>query len=457
MTEPGEPRKRGKQKGARANREGKPWRRTDGRWCMRVYPPEGTIWAKPKYVYGKTRKDAVTAHDKRKAELSSGVTPDSGGKDIKIGPYMRRWLYVTLPQYVEAGEMRQSTMVSYQDNAELHIIPEGRRGVPTLAGVGLMELSAPMVREWRSGLLAKPSGRQRAKLRPGESELPPPALLGRRTVNYCRAILHKAITDAIRDEVIKGFDRNVVDLVPPLKDPDGQGKAGQARKIAKRAISPSQAAALLIAMAGDDLWCYWLVGFAQGFRRGEGLGMRWSDLDFAARTWTPAFSVQRLRGARDPETGKRKGRLVAGELKTDASAEVTALTKTAAEALGRWEVEQNRMRRDAPRWANLGLVFTTRYGTALEPRNVNRAWERLCAKAGVPSGIRLHDLRHACASYALANGADLKSVQRQLRHARLDTTQLYLHAVDEVPRAAADAIDTAIEGLMALADAPEGE
>jgi integrase len=446
----------GKPKGARPNREGKPWKRKDGRWCMRVYPPEGTIWTKPVYVYGKTRKDATAAHAERKAELSAGVAPAPGDKDIKIGPYLRTWLYVTLPQYVEAGEMRQSTMVSYQDNAELHIIPEAKRGVPTLAHIDLLELSAPAVREWRSGLLAKPAGRQRKTLRPGESELPPPALLGRRTVNYCRAILHKALADAIRDEVA-GLQRNVVDLVPPLTGSEGAGKAGQARTVAKRAISPGHAAALLIAMAEDPLWCYWLVGFAQGFRRGEGLGMRWADLDFDARTWKPALSVQRQRGPRDPETGKRKGRLVAGELKTDASAETAALTKTAAEALGRWKPEQNRVQLAAARWADLGLVFTTAHGTALEPRNVNRAWARLCEKAGVPAGIRLHDLRHACASYALANGADLKSVQRLLRHARLDTTQLYLHAVDEVPRAGADAIDTAIDGLRALASAPERE
>lgn len=441
----------GKPKGARANREGKPWKRTDGRWCMRVYPPKGTIWNKPVYVYGKTRKDCVASHDEKKALLTSGTIPAPGEKDIRIGPYLRRWLYVTLPQYVEAGEMRQSTMVSYQDNAEMHIIPApGRKGIPTLAHIGLLELSAPMIREWRSGLLAKPSARQRRTLRPGETELPPPALLGRRTVNYCRAILRKAVEDAIRDEAVAGLTRNVVDLVPPLQEPGGSGKAAKARKVVKRVLPAEQAASLMIEMAQDRLWCYWLVGLAQGFRRGEGIGMRWTDIDFDARTWTPALQVQRQRGDRDPATGKRQGRLVAVELKTDASGEATPLTRTASEALGRWEAEQNRMRRDAPRWADLDLVFTTRFGTALEPRNVNRAWEGLCARAGSP-GTRLHDLRHSCGSYALANGADLKSVQRLLRHARLDTTQLYLHAVEDVPRAAADAVDAAIDGFRALA------
>lgn len=446
----------GKPRGARPNREGKPWKRADGRWCMRVYPPEGTVWNKPVYVYARTRKDVIAAHGERKAELAAGVAPSAGDKDITVGDYLHKWLYITLPQYVEAGELAESTMVSYQDNAELHIIPKARRGVPTLAHIGLLELSAPAVREWRSGLLAKQAARQRRKLRPGETELPPPVLLSRRTVNYCRAILHKAIADAVRDEVA-GLQRNVADLVPAIPAAEGKGKAGRARAVAKRAIAPADAAALLIAMADDPLWCYWLVGFAQGFRRGEGLGMRWQDLDFDARTWTPAFSVSRRRGPRDPETGKRKGQLFAGELKTDASAEPAALTKTAAEALGRWRPEQKRMKLAAPRWADLGLVFTTAYGTAIEPRRVNGAWARLCAKAGVPEGTRLHDLRHACASYALANGADIKSVQRLLRHARLETTQLYLHAVEEVPRAGADAIDTAIEGLRALKTAPGKE
>lgn len=437
-----------KPRGARPNREGKPWQRKDGRWCVRVYPPEGTIWNKPVYAYGKTRKECLAAADDKRSKLSAGITAGPGETDIKIGAYLHRWLYVTLPQYVEAGEMRESTMVSYQDNAGLHIIPPQKGKTPTLTHIGLLELTAPMVREWRSGLLAKPSARQRTRLRPGETELPPPVLLGHRTVDYCRAILHKAIADAVRDEVIAGLTRNVVDLVPPL----GKGsakKTAQAKAVAKRVLRPDEAAALLIAMAEDRLWCYWLVGLAQGFRRGEGLGMRWQDLDFDARTWTPVLSVQRLRGPRDPVTGKRKGRLVAGELKTDASGEPVALTRTAAEALGRWKPEQARMRLAAPRWADLDLVFTTKYGTAIEPRMVNTAWERLCAHAQVP-GARLHDLRHSCGSYALANGADLKSVQRQLRHARLDTTQLYLHAIDEVPRAAADAIDTAIDGLRAL-------
>lgn len=449
MTAPQGARKPGKQKGARGNREGKPWKRADGRWCMRLYPLKGSVENRTKYVYGKTRAECKDNYDRAKAARDAGLEPTGDG-DVNIGEAMRRWLYETLPQYVRAGKMSPTTMTGYQDHAEMHIIPGPGKPGPSLAHIGLLELKAKAVRDWQDGLLQKPSARRRVKLRQGEAELPQPAILKPRTAEYARAILRKFIEDMIRDETT-GLKRNVVDLVDP---PMQRGKKAAAKRM-RPALRPEQAGALLVEMAKDRLWAYWLVAFAQGFRRGEGLGMRWEDIDFEARTWTPVQQVQRVAGERDPQTGKRKGRLVARELKTAASGEMTALTRNAAEALARWETKQNRMRRDARRWADFGFVFTTAFGTALEPRNVNRSWTALCERAGVPE-VRLHDLRHACASYAMSKGADLKSVQQMLRHANLETTQLYLHAVRDVPRAAADAIDEAIDELRALATAPEG-
>lgn len=421
----------GKPKGARPNREGKPWQRGDGRWTVRVYPPADSIDRKPHQVYGKTRKEVLAKRAALEAKLTTGLPSDP---DQTVGDYLHRWLYTTLPQYVSAGELGQSTLDSYRDNAELHIIPEAE---PTLRHVKLAALAAPMVREWQDRLLKKPSGRPRRKLRKGETELPPAPVLSARTVAYCRAILHKALADAVRDEAA-GLERNVVDLVKPAKE---------RQKKAKPTISPDDASALLLAMSEDRLWCYWLVAFALGFRRGEGLGMRWQDLDLDKRVWTPRLSIQRMRGDIDPETGRREGRLVAKELKTQASLAAVPIPETAADALAQWQREQRKIRMGARVWADdLDLVFATGVGTALEPRGIDRAWERLCARAGVPR-VRLHDLRHACASYLLAAGADLKTVQGYLRHAHGSTTQLYLHALEEIPRAGADVMDAVLAGL----------
>ena len=41
----------------------------------------------------------------------------------------------------------------------------------------------------------------------------------------------------------------------------------------------------------------------------------------------------------------------------------------------------------------------------------------------------------------------MKTVQRMLRHARISTTQVYVHALEDVPRAGADVMDRVLEGL----------
>ena len=426
----------GKPAGARPNREGKPWKRADGRWQARAYPPAGGIDTKPRYVYGKTRREAMDKRAALEAKLAQGLPEDP---HQTVADAFARWLGVTLPQYVRAGRLAASTMDSYRDNARLHIL-SGRDGI---GHIRLAELSAGTVREWQDRLSRKPSGRQPRKSRdePRDDRVtnrdPSRKTLSPRTVAYCREILHKMIADAIRDETA-GLTRNVTDLVaPPAADP-----------AAPVILAPGDASALLTAMAEDRWWCYWLVAFLLGFRRSEGLGMRWQDLDLERRVWTPGMQVQRLRGDLDPATGKRpRGRLVAKELKTRASREPVALPDAAAEALARWRAEQRRQQLAAPAWAGLDLVFTTGLGTAVEPRNMNRQWEKVRDRAGITRPARLHDLRHACASYALAGGADLKTVQRMLRHARISTTQVYVHALEDVPRAGADVMDRVLAGL----------
>lgn len=412
----------GKQKGARPNREGRSWKRNDGRWALRVWPPDGTIDRKPRYVYGRTQREVKAKAEDLGRELARGLPEDKGQT---VGDYLTRWLGETLEQYVAAGHLAQSTLDSYRANARRHIIPDDG---PSLAHIKLRDLSPPMIREWQRRLGAKPTGQTPRKRRKGEPPQPP-RVLSPRTVAYCHAILHKAIQDAVRDGTA-GLDRNVVGLVQPPKDKN------------KKGIEPpteEEAAALLAAMSQDRWWCYWLAAFAVGFRRGEGLGMRWADLDLAERVWRPGESVQRLRG-----------RLVSKSLKTLASRDPVAIPVAAAEGLEQWRTEQKKMRLASHVWADdLDLVFTTTIGTAIEPRNINRQWEKVCKAAGVRV-IRLHDLRHACASYLAAEKVAPKVIQRTMRHSRFSTTaEIYLHAIEAVPREGADAMDRVITRLRA--------
>jgi site-specific recombinase XerD len=68
-------------------------------------------------------------------------------------------------------------------------------------------------------------------------------------------------------------------------------------------------------------------------------------------------------------------------------------------------------------------------------------WEPALANAGLGFHVRVHDLRHAHASWLLAGGADLQSVKDRMGHARLTTTEQYLHSLPHADAAAIAALD----------------
>jgi hypothetical protein len=92
-------------------------------------------------------------------------------------------------------------------------------------------------------------------------------------------------------------------------------------------------------------------------------------------------------------------------------------------------------------------LFTTSVGTAIDPRNVNRWWSAVCERAGVRP-LRPHDLRHAAASLAFAEGATIREVQAQLRHTRQGTTaDIYVEVFEEVRRGTADRMDSVLRRI----------
>ena len=66
-------------------------------------------------------------------------------------------------------------------------------------------------------------------------------------------------------------------------------------------------------------------------------------------------------------------------------------------------------------------------GRALSGSNANRRLKTLLEKAGLPTDISLHSLRHSIASHLLQSGLSMEEVRRFLGHNHLETTQIYLH------------------------------
>src|SRR3954452_5767256 len=70
-----------------------------------------------------------------------------------------------------------------------------------------------------------------------------------------------------------------------------------------------------------------------------------------------------------------------------------------------------------------------------------RVWLPAVKASGVDFGVRMHDLRHAHASWLLAEGSDLRSVMEGMGHAQIQTTQKYLHALPEADHKNLDAVE----------------
>ena len=98
------------------------------------------------------------------------------------------------------------------------------------------------------------------------------------------------------------------------------------------------------------------------------------------------------------------------------------------------------------RWRETGLVFTTTIGTPLDDRNVRKAFRELLDAAELPP-MRIHDLRHTCASLLLAQGVHPRVVMETLGHSQISLTlDTYSHVMPTLERDAADRMDAVLTG-----------
>jgi site-specific recombinase XerD len=97
-------------------------------------------------------------------------------------------------------------------------------------------------------------------------------------------------------------------------------------------------------------------------------------------------------------------------------------------------------------WADNGLVFPNQVGKTMNARNLTaRSFKPLLERAGLPRSVRVHDLRHTCATVLLKMGQHPKYVQVLLGHATIAITlDTYSHMLPGMGDGLADAMDDAM-------------
>jgi integrase len=153
-----------------------------------------------------------------------------------------------------------------------------------------------------------------------------------------------------------------------------------------------------------------------GWRRGEMLALKWSEVDLATRTARLA----------DTKTG----------------ASMRPLSRAACDVL-----------RNLPRLGD--LTFPASKGADQPMRGFHKVWLKIAAKAALPADVTPHILRHSFASIA----ADLEfselTIASLLGHRKASVTSRYTHHADAVLLKAADAVSDWVSELMGDAK-PEG-
>ena len=170
-----------------------------------------------------------------------------------------------------------------------------------------------------------------------------------------------------------------------------------------------------------------------GMRRGEALGLRWSDVDFDSSQIAIVQTVSTV-----------NSKVVVGQPKTSGSRRTVYVHDATIRALRQQRQLQAEERLAAgPAWdPSNDLVFRNLTGGPVNPDWFSRHFDQLVAKAGVPR-IRLHDLRHTNATLSLKAGVHPKVVSERLGHSTIAITlDLYSHVTPGISRDAAATVES---------------
>jgi len=314
-------------------------------------------------------------------------------------------------------QLAPSTWESYERNVRHHI-------VPAIGGIHLQALDGGHLNRLYTKLLE--TGRVRGSQSPG---------LKPRTVRYIHTIIHSALDDAVKWRRVPLNAAN--QATPP------SAKAAKAPEM--KTWTAQELAAFLERTAGDRYGYAWAFLATTGCRRGEALGLRWSDVDLDAAS---ASIRQQVIPLPKPGGVGREGRIVSGTKTGDAR--VIELDRRTVHALRTWRKAQaaERLLLDVD-YADHGLVFPRFDGHPFHPEAFSKTFDR---RVRLPEFddlpiIRLHDLRHTWATLALEAGVDVAVVSKRLGHSSpVITWQTYQHVRKGMQTDAAERVADAIFG-----------
>ncbi|MGQ0615752.1 MAG: tyrosine-type recombinase/integrase [Acidimicrobiia bacterium] len=330
----------------------------------------------------RTRKEAERFERAHHTAIDRGVWVDPRAGRVTLTAWATEWQRTVV-------HLRPKTLKAHDVNLRNHILP-------SLGEYELAKLTPSLLRAWLSDVSAK-TGRGQRKIAAG-------------TVAQAYRTLNRVLSAAVHDELIGRNPLQGVKPPRPALEP-------------VRFLTPDEVATL--AGTIDDRYrAFVLVAAYSGLRAGELIALRRSNVDLLRRTVTVIEQVQYI-----------DGRYLTAPPKSAAGRRSVALPRVVAEELEKHLLGLADHSVDA-------LVFTAPEGGFLHLENFRkRVWNPAVAAAGL-APLRIHDMRHTCASLAIAAGADVKVLQRMLGHSSAALTlDRYGHLMPGQAEGVADRLD----------------
>jgi integrase len=352
-------------------------------WVIKRTASDGTIGFQAIYRDPSGKKRSAGTFPSRREATAEGRRAESR---VESGVWIDRTSgRTTFRDYVEkvwwpSRQLEVSTRAGYRSYLDKHFLP-------FFGDIPMSEILPSTVQGWVTHAVAG-------------------GLSARSVVKY-HVMLHGVFKRAVRDRVI-AYNPCVDTELPKVitKKP--------------RILAPAEFERLLSCIPTRFLPLV-LTEIECGLRWGELIALRPRHIDFLRRTLTVEETIVEVSKKVSP-TGQR---MIVKPYPKDDEPRILTVSQELLDVL-------------AARIAALGLgrddlLFPsteTSSGTPLS-RNTfrTRVWVPAVAKSELGFKVRMHDLRHANASWLLAGGADLKTVMDRLGHSQIQTTQRYLHSL----------------------------
>ncbi|WP_165956480.1 tyrosine-type recombinase/integrase [Kribbella antibiotica] len=353
--------------------EGTIYHRKDGRWEGSVFATTVSGKRKKVSVYGATRKIAREKLNEKIRDESRNIPVSD--QSWTVGGYLDHWL-----QEVVAKKNRPRTLELYEAVVRNHL-------KPALGAIRLQNLTG---RDVQSFL---------------DEKFETTTTI--RSIHLMRSVLRIALGKAERQELIH---RNVAKLV--------ELKPYQRKKV--KPWSADEARQFLVAASSHAWHLAYVMVLLYGLRRGEVLGLRWTDVDFKRSRFEVTQQIQRIGSV-----------LIASPVKTEAgerSLPLIEAIRRSVEALHINRFGHEPVDESASQIPIDSLVFLSATGTPIDPKNFARTFHEISDRSGLRR-VTLHQAsRHTSATLLKQLGVPDRDIQLILGHAHVTTTQqIYQH------------------------------